>query len=127
MTALYRAYGLDGRLLYVGITDDLETRIKQHLLDAPWVDLLGAFTIHHYASRADARAAEIAAIRTEWPLYNVDQSPDPASAAWLLWLWSRKDPFPSAEPIQLRRGRLIRRHEVRCRRVWAALRTARLT
>jgi len=70
-TALYRFFASDGRLLYIGITVDIATRWQSHAGSAPWWHLQASHTVEYYAHRADAEAAERAAVRIERPLYNV--------------------------------------------------------
>lgn len=71
-TALYRFWDIQGRLLYVGITNSPDLRWAQHAADKPWWE-----RVHHkqvcawYPSRSRAEAAERMAIMCERPLYNV--------------------------------------------------------
>lgn len=68
--ALYRFYDRTDVLLYVGITVDLPTRIKQHLSGKPWWSQVANMRVEHYPTRAEALEAERVAIETEGPLYN---------------------------------------------------------
>jgi predicted GIY-YIG superfamily endonuclease len=68
--ALYRLYGADGTLLYVGITFDPKTRFWQHGDRKEWWWEVARNTVTWYRSRYDALRAETAAIKTERPLYN---------------------------------------------------------
>jgi excinuclease UvrABC nuclease subunit len=88
MSYLYRTYGDDGRLLYVGQTDCIENRMQHHVrVGAPWLDQLASITLEQisesFACAATAytiNAAEREAIKTEWPLYNIQASiEDPRS------------------------------------------------
>lgn len=78
MSYLYRAYGDDGRLLYVGITgNDVEQRFRQHdASGAEWVDQLAHVRWEWHDDRKAALAAESEAIKSEWPLYNIMGSID---------------------------------------------------
>lgn len=87
--ALYRFYNRDGRLLYVGITGDIGVRWRAHNKRKPWWTEVATCTVEHFATRADAEAAEITAIRTERPLYNVAHNNGGPSAA--------RDPFSGPE------------------------------
>lgn len=69
-TALYRFYGADDSLLYVGITHRLPDRFGAHKRHKPW-DQVSRISIEHYPNREQALAAEAEAIRAESPLWNV--------------------------------------------------------
>lgn len=84
MTALYRVYGEDGRLLYVGITADWRERMKQHARTALWFPSATHLMIQTFPSRALAEVAEREAIKAEWPLWNRAGSPGQAHADDLL-------------------------------------------
>jgi hypothetical protein len=70
-TTLYRFFDAEGRLLYVGITGVGTLRWFTHARQKAWWPLVATVTLEHFADRAEARAAELAAIRTEHPLHNV--------------------------------------------------------
>jgi hypothetical protein len=70
-TALYRFFGADDVLLYVGITKDLGTRLKSHNREKDWFREVSYIRLEHFDSRAEAEQAEILAIRTECPVWNV--------------------------------------------------------
>lgn len=68
---LYRLYGPDGALLYVGVTRFPTKRIAEHRkAGTGFARLAVGATWTRYADGADAYAAETAAIRQELPLYN---------------------------------------------------------
>ena len=69
-TALYRWYDEADLLLYVGITDELTGRVSAHVDGSSWMDFAARSAITRYADRDEAGAAEIAAIKTERPLFN---------------------------------------------------------
>lgn len=69
-TALYRYFGADGRLLYVGITARLKQRNLEHASKAPWIAEAVRMETWWLPSREEAVAAEAAAIRDEKPVYN---------------------------------------------------------
>lgn len=76
--ALYRFYGDDGALLYVGITHNPGARFSQHMADKPWwVDVRG-ITMERYPDRPSVLAAERRAIEVESPRHNL-QRPKPAT------------------------------------------------
>lgn len=70
-TALYRMWGNDGQLLYVGISKSALVRLGQHLTEKSWaVDIVNV-TIETFPTREQAAAAEVAAIKDEKPLHNL--------------------------------------------------------
>ena len=70
-TALYRIWGIDDQLLYVGISKSALSRLGQHLTEKSWAADIVNVTIETYSTRELAAAAEIAAIKAEKPLHNV--------------------------------------------------------
>lgn len=73
-TALYRLHDHDGELLYVGISDDLERRWKDHAKDKLWWPDVASKSAEWLPTRHRALAAEAKAIRTERPRYNVQHN-----------------------------------------------------
>jgi hypothetical protein len=72
MTYVYRAYGADDRLLYVGMTDDVGQRLKGHRYQGSvWLVEMAYHTVESYPDRDSAHIAEIEAIISESPLYDV--------------------------------------------------------
>ena len=69
-TYVYRFYSSPGRLLYVGMTENLGARGAAHRAHSPWFSEVASYTARVYTSRKDAAFAEAAAIRTESPAYN---------------------------------------------------------
>lgn len=80
--ALYRFYGADEELLYVGISNEPWRRRKQHMMSKPWYPQVKHQTITWYDSEALARLAEIRAIRGEHPQHNIAGAIRPPSP-WL--------------------------------------------
>lgn len=70
-TALYRHFDADGRLLYVGITDDLAFRDKTHRATADWHGDVVRTETQWCLSRSHASALERVAIQFEGPLHNI--------------------------------------------------------
>lgn len=68
---VYRLYASDGALLYVGMSKSPNARLKRHKRDKDWAADISSMNYKGYDSRDSARAAEIDAIRTEGPRYNV--------------------------------------------------------
>ncbi|MGW1744539.1 GntR family transcriptional regulator [Streptomyces sp. NPDC002092] len=75
-TALYRLYDADDTLLYVGIAKDVTRRWRMHEWEKKWWHLVSSERIEWFPSRQEARAAELAAMRDESPLYNGVRHPD---------------------------------------------------
>jgi hypothetical protein len=84
--ALYRFFGADGALLYIGITASLPNRLARHKEDKPWWCDVADIRVEHFQSRRAVLEAERAAIVAEKPLHNVRHNgltarPAPASPA----------------------------------------------
>lgn len=71
LTFLYRFYDVRSRLLYVGITQNLDWRLTNHADKKEWFQSVHRVTIKLYGSGDEARRAERDAIRNEGPLHNV--------------------------------------------------------
>ena len=85
-TALYRLLAANGRLLYVGIAGNPDSRWGQHSTQQKWWADVVDRKVEWFPDRAAAAAAEVAAIKTERPLHNiqhavVDKPAIPARAA----------------------------------------------
>jgi predicted GIY-YIG superfamily endonuclease len=89
---VYRLWDADGALLYVGISKTLVQRLTQHDQSQPWADEVASVTAKRYPNRDKARAAEIEAIQTESPRYNIrDRAKRPDYAQSLAALWDEMD------------------------------------
>jgi hypothetical protein len=62
-----------GGLLYVGIAGNPARRFQEHAVTKEWWWQVDWIHVEHYRTRLEAAAAEIEAIRTEQPKYNVAQ------------------------------------------------------
>lgn len=71
---LYRFYGEDGALLYVGITNSITSRFKWHAAMQPWWSEITSCHVEFLPDRAALQRAEHHAIRFERPKYNVVHS-----------------------------------------------------
>lgn len=67
--AVYRCYGTDGALLYIG-SGNLGQRLASHAEKVWFLEVRG-ITVEWYADELDARNAERRAIHVEHPKYNV--------------------------------------------------------
>jgi predicted GIY-YIG superfamily endonuclease len=70
-TTLYRLRDSQGKLLYVGISGNPGRRFHQHSKDKPWWPQVASSTMEHFDTRREAEAAEMDAIKTERPAFNV--------------------------------------------------------
>jgi predicted GIY-YIG superfamily endonuclease len=69
-TALYRAYSATDELLYVGVSISVMARLSQHKSSADWFDGTSRIDVEWYPTKREALAAEMQAIKTEYPIYN---------------------------------------------------------
>lgn len=70
-TTLYRLFDAAGDLLYVGISTRPMQRVREHSKGQTWWTEVASQTFEHFPTRPEAATAELAAIRTENPRYNV--------------------------------------------------------
>lgn len=70
-TALYRHFGADGALLYVGVSLSHVARLSQHSDHSHWYSLIASVKIEYHESREAALIAEREAIIKEKPLHNI--------------------------------------------------------
>ena len=68
---LYRFYNSNAKLLYVGITNNPENRFGNHRREKPWWNQVTAITLERFSTRGELAQAEIEAIQTERPKYNL--------------------------------------------------------
>ncbi|MEW2402165.1 GntR family transcriptional regulator [Streptomyces sp. NPDC046862] len=105
-TALYRFYAADGKLLYVGITQDLETRWKSHQRDKIWWIDVARKEYVILKNRSAADQVERTAIRTEHPRYDRTRPGHTTAAGELLYKRPLNDPYQ--EGIVARAERAIK-------------------
>lgn len=74
MTTLYRFFDASGALLYVGIAGRFSARLRAHRREAPWYAAATSITLERFETRAEAEAAERAAIVSERPAHNVQHN-----------------------------------------------------
>lgn len=70
ITYLYRCFDRDGQLLYVGVTDNVERRKREHAKDKFWWHDVARVTRMAFQRRIEALWAEWAVISTCGPIYN---------------------------------------------------------
>lgn len=71
-TFVYRAFGVHGELIYVGISQRWERRLEDHRKWSRWWKYVQHIEIQEFADRAGAFAMESWAISHEVPLGNTD-------------------------------------------------------
>jgi hypothetical protein len=79
--ALYCMYGPERRLLYIGLTTNLEDRLADHRSMKRWWEDVATIEIEHFPTRAGAVEAERRAIIDEVPQWNVTNGYAPAEGA----------------------------------------------
>lgn len=114
-TALYRYFNSDDALLYVGISSRLTDRVKRHSIGSDFFSQSVRMTIEWFDTRDEAIDAEIIAIKSEEPIFNVTHN-------------TRKTSDPEEEPkIQVKS---IPKYDIthnELKYVIAAYRTTRLS
>lgn len=70
MQYLYRAYGPQNQLLYVGISGNWSERLHSHEKTSEWMELTDVVKLERFATREDVEKAERQAIVTEAPIFN---------------------------------------------------------
>lgn len=68
---VYRHFTAEDILLYVGYSSRVDERQVEHKKSAPWWAESARMEVERFGAREDAIAAELTAIRTEHPLWNV--------------------------------------------------------
>lgn len=69
--AVYRLFGADGELLYIGKSTRPMDRLREHGSDARFARDIVSVTVEYFDDRETMDAAERAAIRAEKPRHNV--------------------------------------------------------
>ncbi len=81
MTAtVYRFRDAGSALLYVGLSSTTMARFHQHEQTQWWWVQVATIEVEHFATRQQAAAAEIDAIRAQLPRYNIEHHPAPKHA-----------------------------------------------
>ncbi|MFJ4887813.1 GntR family transcriptional regulator [Streptomyces sp. NPDC088731] len=96
-TGLYRLRDASGGLLYVGISSNPGIRWEQHAADKPWWPEVVDKSVNWFRTRQEAEAAEVAAIKTEFPRNNATHAASPgfASKSWTAARIDRSKGAPS--------------------------------
>jgi len=70
-TYVYRLYAATGELLYVGMTGNVEMRLRAHRASKLWAVEIARIDVTPYADRVAALDAERQAILSESPTHNI--------------------------------------------------------
>lgn len=70
MNIVYRAFSKDNELLYIGITQDLKSRVSTHKSSKEWWGEVDRIDEESFDDRVSAMKAEVRAIKSENPKYN---------------------------------------------------------
>ncbi|CPT90795.1 Putative resolvase [Mycobacteroides abscessus] len=76
LNVLYRMWSEQGELLYVGVTCNPGGRLNSHARQKRWWREVASTTMEQFPSRSALLEAELDAIRTENPKYNIVGRPD---------------------------------------------------
>lgn len=118
--ALYRHFGADGDLLYVGVSLSVMIRLSTHKR-SPWFVSVATVSIEHFQDRPTALAAELKAIQTEHPMHNkAHNTVGPRRP-----LAATRDPNGTVNTALAKVGNVARfasRHRLPLRTVWRVVR-----
>lgn len=70
---LYRHFDADGRLLYVGISNNAAVRLDHHRTCSRWHDQIARIDIERFQNKKEAMIAEMKAIKEENPIFNIQR------------------------------------------------------
>ena len=79
--AVYKHFGVDGRLLYVGASYAPDLRQASHNSRSDWFGLVERTDVEWFDTRREALAAERKSILTERPIYNKTDAGDMMTAS----------------------------------------------
>lgn len=105
-TALYRFFGAEGQLLYVGITSKPGKRWETHMRSQSWWPDVAKQTVNWHPTREAALTAELVSIRDERPLHNARHSVGFSTltlkTAWTCpaCTWETTDPVEQVEHME---------------------------
>lgn len=91
LVALYRWYDADDALLYIGISKCPRIRANDHRVGSTWADYAVRSRHEMFATRDEAAAAEVAAIASERPIFNVAHNSDAIAKRQLVAYLISKD------------------------------------
>lgn len=94
---LYRFFDKDNNLLYVGISNNWQQRLRQHYKESEFHNEAVVMTMQHFEERGQVEEAEKLAIQTENPKYNKALNPNWETAPLHInkikfWVYSNLEP-----------------------------------
>lgn len=104
-TALYRFFGFDGDLLYVGVSCNFGSRWKDHAASKAWYGDIYYMTVVWYSGDSAAGVAERQAIKAERPRYNVTHNPSRRQGQ----RWRQRPSAPPSTPEAVAARKAYRR------------------
>lgn len=84
-TIVYVAHAVDDSVLYVGITNDIKRRLKEHRASSSWWGLHDKIKTTTYPSRTEAKTVESDLIARLSPSHNVAETDRHAEAVRASW------------------------------------------
>ena len=67
---VYRCFDVEGKLLYVGMSENVGRRIKGHKSESGWYGIVSIIQAEKHCDKLAALTAEMIAIIDEKPIYN---------------------------------------------------------
>lgn len=105
---LYRAFDATGILLYVGVSSSPLMRIAQHSAMARWSPYVASMTFERFPTRVEVEEAEITAILSEKPVFNIRHAVDVSASFAYLEARFRAGQFVDWPPPKTLRPRVSR-------------------
>lgn len=99
-TALYRMFDADGRLLYIGQSQQMALRMRAHDRHSWWFPFVTDLTVEWLPTRDAAMVAEALAIKEESPRYNAAH----ADRDWTDWSHLTDDEVAACREAMRRPG-----------------------
>jgi hypothetical protein len=98
-TTVYRLYGHDGALLYIGVAGNPGRRFEQHAGEKPWWGEVKRADLTHYPTREQALLVERNSIAAEHPRHNILGRRPPSTGIWIppgvhghgTWVFAHKE------------------------------------
>ena len=106
--SVYRAFGDDGSLLYVGRTNNLPARLRAHRREKPWWPSVNRWTVENFDNPESAAMHETVAIQTEAPKHNVQHAGRMVPLSFRAPLEAKEAGYAKAERLGLNPTEVMR-------------------